>query len=64
MDYIDIAAGPNNGLSAMVAHKSTETESECYQLVVSLCETIDFLRTKPKLIISKSKCESEFLKCK
>lgn len=31
--YINIAVGSNDGLSVIVARKSTETDSECYQLV-------------------------------
>ena len=47
-DYIDIPGGSNDGLSVTVAHKSTETESECYQLVSSLRETIDLLKIELK----------------
>lgn len=47
-NYIDIAVGSNNGFSYTVAHKSTETESECYQLVGSLHETINFLKIEIK----------------
>ena len=43
-DYINIAVGSNDGLSATVAHKSKETESECYQLVDLLRETTDLLK--------------------
>ena len=32
-DYVDITVGSNDELSVTVAHKSTWTESECYQLV-------------------------------
>ena len=47
-DYIDIAVGSNDGLSVTVAHKSTDTESDCYQLVGSLRETIDLLKVELK----------------
>ena len=47
-NYIDIAVGSNNSLSDTVAHKSTETESECFQLVGSLHETTDLLKIELK----------------
>ena len=31
--HINIAVGSNDGLSVIVTRKSTETDSECYQLV-------------------------------
>ena len=46
--YIDIVVGSNNGLSVTVAHKSTQTEFKCYQLVGSLHETIDLLKVELK----------------
>ena len=51
-NYIDIAVGSNNSLPDTVAHKSTETESECFQLVSSLHETIDFLKVEPRMLKS------------
>ena len=47
-DYIDIAVGSNDEFSVTIAHKSTETESEYYQLVGSLRETIDLLKVELK----------------
>ena len=47
-NYIYIAVGSNNGFSYTVAHKSTKTESECYQLIGSLWKTIDLLKTELK----------------
>ena len=45
---MDIAVGSYDGLSAKVVNKNKETESKCYQLVGSLCETIDLLKLKDK----------------
>ena len=47
-NYIYIAVGSNNGFSDTVAHNSTETESECYELVGSLHETINLLKIELK----------------
>ena len=47
-DYIDTAIGSSKGLFVTVAHKSTETESEFYQLIDSLRETIDLLMVELK----------------
>ena len=47
-NYVYIAVGSNNSLSDTVAHKSRETESECFQLVGSLHETIDLLKVELK----------------
>ena len=58
----------NDALSVTIAHKSTETESECYQPVGSHRETIDLLKVELKdkqatindlLDIIKSFTESE-----
>ena len=45
-DYSDIATGSIDRFSVTVAHKCTETESECYPMVDSLLKTIDFLKVK------------------
>ena len=47
-NYIIIAVVPNDSLSVMVAHKSTKTESQCYQLVDLIRETIDLLKVELK----------------
>ena len=47
-NYIIIAVVSNDSLSVMVAHKSTKTESQCYQLVDLIRETIDLLKVELK----------------
>ena len=47
-NYIIIAVVSNDSLSVMVAHKSRKTESQCYQLVDLIHETIDLLKVELK----------------
>ena len=41
---MDSVVGTNDDLFVMVANKGTETESDCYQLIATLHETISLLK--------------------
>ena len=47
-DYIGIEVGYNDSLSVTLSDKSTAIESECYQLIGSLVETIYLLKIELK----------------
>ena len=41
---MDSGAGINDNLFLMVVNKGTETDSDCHQLIATLCETISLLK--------------------
>ena len=41
---MDSGVGTNDDLFLMVANKGTETDSDCHQLIATLCETISLLK--------------------
>ena len=43
-EYVDSGVWTNDGIFVMVANKVTETDSDCNQLIGTLCETISFLK--------------------
>ena len=43
---MDSGAGINDNLFLMVVNKGTETDSDCHQLIATLCETISLLKDK------------------
>ena len=61
-DCIDIVTGSNDGLFATVAHKKTEIESECHQLVGSFRETIDFVKAELKYKLAAINNLTEIIK--
>ena len=43
-EYVDSGVGTNDDLILMVTNKGTETDSDCHQLIATLCETISLLK--------------------
>ena len=43
-EYVDSRVGTNDHLFLMVANKGTETDSDCHQLMATLCEIISLLK--------------------
>ena len=45
-EYVYSRVGTNDDLFVMVANKARETDSDCHQLIATLCETISLLKYK------------------
>ena len=43
-EYVDSTVATNGDFFVTVVNKGTETDSECHQLIVTLCETISLLK--------------------